>query len=115
MSSPPELSPGGLELGVKGLGRSVDAPVVEKVQNPRRVREHGSRHGIERVKAGLVDLIVPQGEFKPRFRHGLARGIDPSQPLLQGEGLLHVWIQLEKRGNPLSLIHAPGYRFFKQQ
>lgn len=86
----PELGPEGLELGVKGLGGSVGTPVVEKVQNPRRVREHGSRHGIERVKPCLVHLIVPQGEFKPRTRHGLARGIDLSQPLHQGEGLLHV-------------------------
>ena len=44
------------------------------------------------MKASLVDLIVPQGEFKPGTRHGLARGIDPSQPLHQGEGLLHIGI-----------------------
>ena len=86
----PELSPEGLELGVKGLGGSVGTPVVEKVQYPGRVREHGSGNGIERMKASLVDLIVPQGEFEPGSRHGLARGIDPSQPLHQGEGLLHV-------------------------
>ena len=88
----PELSPEGLELGVKRLGGSVGTPVVEKVQDSIPVREHGRGHGIERVKAGLVDLIVPQGEFKPGTRHGLARGIDPSQPLHQGEGLLHIGI-----------------------
>ena len=109
------MSPEGFHLGVKRLGGSVGAPVVEKVQDSIRVREHGSCHGIERVKAGLVDLIVPQGEFKPGTRHGLARGIDSSQPLHQGEGLLHVGIQLEKHGSPLSLVHAPRGRVFKKQ
>ena len=110
----PELSPEGLELGVKRLGGSVGTPVVEKVQYPGRVREHGSGHGIERMKASLVDLIVPQGEFEPGSRHGLARGIDSSQPLYQGERLLDVGIQLEKHGSPLSLFHVPGRRVFKQ-
>ena len=77
----PELSPEVFELGVECLGGSVCTPVVEKVQYPGRVREHGSGHGIERMKASLVDLIVPQGEFEPGSRHGLARGIDSSKPL----------------------------------
>ena len=66
------------------------------------------------MKASLVDLIVPQGEFEPGSRHGLARGIDSSQPLYQGERLLDVGIQLEKHGSPLSLFHVPGRRVFKQ-
>ena len=45
---------------------------------------------------------------------GLARGIDFSQPLYQGERLLDVGIQLEKHGSPLSLFHVPGRRVFKQ-
>lgn len=110
----PELSPEVFELGVECFGGSVCTPVVEKVQYPGRVREHGSGNGIERMKASLVDLIVPQGEFEPGSRHGLARGIDSSQPLYQGERLLDVGIQLEKHGSPLSLFHVPGRRVFKQ-
>ena len=110
----PELSPEVFELGVECFGGSVCTPVVEKVQYPGRVREHGSGNGIERMKASLVDLIVPQGEFEPGSRHGLARGLDSSQPLYQGERLLDVGIQLEKHGSPLSLFHVPGRRVFKQ-
>ena len=85
-STPPELGPEGLELGVKRLGGSVGTPVVEKVQDSIPVREHGSGHGIERVKAGLVDLIVPQGEFKPGTRHGLARGNRSFSTFAPGRG-----------------------------
>lgn len=110
----PELRPERFQLGVKGLGGSVGAPVIEKIQYPVRMGEHGSRHGIERVKPGLVNLVVPQGELEPGPRDGLARGVDPSQPLYQGERLSDVGIQLEKHGSPLSLFHVPGRRVFKQ-
>lgn len=58
-STPLNCALNAFNLALKDSAEALVLLLLKKIQYPVRMGEHGSRHGIKKVKPGLVNLVVP--------------------------------------------------------